>query len=277
MNGDTFPLSLCPTGMVPTRADSPYVPITPEEIAEQVLECAELGISSVHIHARHPDGEPAWQRGIFEEIIRLLRADRPDLVVCVTTSGRLEGSLERRSDVLNLEGDLTPDMASLTLSSMNFSASASVNSPETVQALAKLMLEKGIVPELEIFDTGMVNYLHYLQAKGLLHPPFVVNLLLGGVASSQATPLDLGVLVERLPEGTLWSVAGIGRAQLPATAMGLAAGGGVRIGLEDNLHLDSARKRLATNRELVKRVVDIADLLGRAPMAPVAFREAIAR
>lgn len=276
MNGDGFPLSLCPTGMVPTRADSPHVPITPEEIAEQVLDCAELGISSVHLHARHPDGEPAWQRGVFEDIIRRIRSDRPDLVICVTTSGRREGSFVRRSDVLNLEGEVKPDMASLTLSSMNFSGSASVNSPETVQALAKLMLERGILPELEIFDTGMVNYLHYLWSRELLRPPFVVNLLLGGVASAQATPLDLGVLAERLPEGTLWSVAGIGRAQLPATAMGLAAGGGVRIGLEDNLHLDSARKRLATNRELVQRVVDLADILGRQPMAPEVFREAIA-
>ena len=274
---EAFPLSLCPTGMVPQRSDSPYVPIQVEEIVEQVLECAELGITSVHLHARHPDGEPAWQKEVFAEIISNIRVERPDLVICVTTSGRRVSDLAKRADVLELAGDVKPDMASLTLSSMNFASSASINSPETVQALAMKMLESEIVPEIEIFDVGMVNYLNYLERKGLLKGPHVVNLLLGGVATAQAGLLDLGLLVERLPRGSLWSAAGIGRAQLRANALGLAAGGGVRVGLEDNLHYDDTRLELATNAGLVRRVLELADSLGRRPMTPGEFRDVLGR
>jgi 3-keto-5-aminohexanoate cleavage enzyme len=275
MKQTAFPLSLCPTGMVPTRADSRYVPLSPQEIADQVLECAEIGITSVHLHARDQSGEPAWQKDYYSEIISRIRPHSPELVICVTTSGRIEGSLARRADVLELDGDVKPDMASLTLSSMNFASTASVNSPQVVTALAKLMLEKGIKPELEIFDTGMVNYVNYLFAKGVLQPPFIANLLLGGVATSQATPLDLGFMLERLPAATTWLVAGIGRSQLSANVMGLASGGGVRVGLEDNLHFDDARSRLATNLELVKRVLDIGNSMGRQVMSPGEFRERV--
>jgi len=275
MKQTAFPLSLCPTGMVPTRADSPHVPISPQEIADQVLECAAIGITTVHLHARDESGEPAWQKEYYSEIISRIRPHNPELVICVTTSGRKEGSLERRADVLELDGDVKPDMASLTLSSMNFASTASVNSPQTVAALATLMLEKGIKPELEIFDTGMVNYFKYLVAKGILKPPFMANLILGGVASSQETPLDLGFMLERIPTRTTWLVAGIGRSQLSANVMGLASGGGVRLGLEDNLHFDDARSRLATNLELVKRISDIGNAMGRQVMSPGEFRESV--
>jgi len=257
--------------------DSPHVPVGPEEIAEQVLDCADLGISSVHLHARGPTAEPAWQRDIFADIISRIRVERPDLVICVTTSGRVETAVDKRSDVLQLEGAVKPDMASLTLSSMNFAASASINAPDTVKELAGIMRDRSVVPELEIFDTGMVNYLRYLASKDLVGPPYVVNFILGGIATAQATPLDLGHLVERLPADSLWSVGGIGRAQLPSTAMSLGAGGGVRVGLEDNLYFDSARTRLATNRELVTRVLEIGAALGRRPMTPAELRTRIGR
>ncbi len=272
---DDFPLSLCPTGMVPTRADSPHVPISAEEIAEQVLSCAEIGVTSVHLHARGHDQQPVWEKDHFAEIVRLLRLERPELVICVTTSGRTVSEVSKRADVLHLDGDVKPDMASLTMSSMNFSHTASVNAPRTVHDLAAMMHERGIVPELEIFDSGMVNYVNYMVSKGLLKPPYVANLILGGIATAQATPLDLGFLVERLPRGTTWSVGGIGRSQLTANVLGLAAGGGVRVGLEDNLHLDSARTRLATNRELVTRVVDIAAAMDRFVMSPEDFRREV--
>jgi 3-keto-5-aminohexanoate cleavage enzyme len=273
MENNAFPLSLCPTGMVPKRQDSPHVPLEVGEIVDQVLECAELGITSAHIHARNHSGDPAWQRDYYAEIISRIREVRPDLVICATTSGRVESDVEKRADVLNLEGGLKPDMASLTLASMNFANSASVNSPQVVATLAERMLEKGIKPELEIFDTGMVNYANYLFSKGLLKPPFVANLLLGGIATAQATPLDLGSMISRLPAQTIWLVAGIGRSQLSANVLGLAAGGGVRVGLEDNLHLDDSRKRLATNMELVKRIVSIGESMDRPVMTSEEFRQ----
>lgn len=261
--------------MVPQRADSPHVPLTPVEIADQVLECAEVGITSVHLHARDEHGEPAWQRDYYADIISRIRPHRPELVLCVTTSGRREASIDRRSNVLDLEGDVRPDMASLTLSSMNFAKSASVNAPDTIQALATTMLERGITPELEIFDTGMLNFAHYLIGKGILRPPFVVNLLLGGVATAQATALDLGSLMARLPEPSVWLVAGIGQSQITANILGLVSGGGVRVGLEDNLHFDTARTRLATNLELVTRIHRIAGELERPLMTSEQFREQV--
>ncbi len=275
MTSNTFPLSLAPTGMVPRRNDSPHVPLTPHEIADQVLECAEVGVTSVHLHARDVNGDPVWQKEYYAEIIYLIRASRPEIVICVSTSGRSVSDVKKRSDVLDLEGDLRPEMGSLTLASMNFAQSASVNSPETVQYLASAMLERGIVPELEVFDTGMVNYLSYLIHKGFLKAPFVVNLILGGIATAQLHPLELGLLLQRLPEESLWSVGGIGRAQLPANLLGLAAGGGVRVGLEDNLHLDDARAALATNKKLVERVVTIAELMGKRVMSSTEFRRQV--
>ena len=269
---EPFALSLCPTGMVPTRADSPYVPLTPEEIADDVLACVERGITSVHLHARDADGHPAWEPDYYADIISRIRPHAPELVICVTTSGRLESSVAKRSAVLDLDGDLKTDMASLTLASMNFSREESVNAPQTVQTLAQMMLERGIKPELEVFDTGMLNYAHYLIGKGLLTPPYVVNFLLGGIATAQATPLDLGSLLARLPQPATWLVAGIGTSQLSANTLGLASGGGVRVGLEDNLHLDSSRSVLATNRALVERIHRIAGELGRPVMSSSQFR-----
>jgi 3-keto-5-aminohexanoate cleavage enzyme len=259
--------------MVPTRQDSPHVPLSAEEIAEQVLEVAPLGVTSVHLHARGADGAPVWQRDYFEDIILRIKEHNTDLVICVTTSGRIESELSRRADVLDITGLAKPDMASLTLSSMNFASEASVNSPSVVQQLAQTMLERGIKPELEVFDTGMLNYVHYLITKGLLTPPYVMNFILGGPATAQATALDLGLLMSRVPEHTLWLAGGIGRSQLTANALALSSGGGVRIGLEDNLHWDSARKRLATNKELVERVVGLAEILESAPMSPGEFRK----
>jgi uncharacterized protein (DUF849 family) len=160
---------------------------------------------------------------------------------------------------------------------MNFSKEASVNSPDTIQELASLMREKDIVPELEIFDTGMLNYAHYLMGKGLLKSPLVINFLLGGVATAQATPLDLGVLLARVPKESIWLVAGIGTAQLSANVLGLASGGGVRVGLEDNLHLDTQRTQLATNRQLVERVHRLAEEMGRPMMTSAQLRQRLAR
>jgi uncharacterized protein (DUF849 family) len=156
---------------------------------------------------------------------------------------------------------------------MNFANSESINSPSTVKSLASEMKERGIKPELELFDFGMANYMKYLESKELLKPPFIVNFILGGVASAQPTLSELGLLVSNLPDSSVWSVGGIGRAQLTANALGLVGGGGVRVGLEDNLFFDSSRDRLASNFELVERVLDLGKILGRRPMSPETFRE----
>ena len=127
------------------------------------------------------------------------------------------------------------------------------------------MLEAGIRPELEAFDLGMLNYAKYLIRKKLLRPPYYFNLIVGNVACAQADLMTMGLMVRELPVGSVWSAGGVGNAQLTANTMALLGGGGVRVGLEDNIWLDDKRTRLASNRELVERVVLIARTLGREP------------
>jgi 3-keto-5-aminohexanoate cleavage enzyme len=123
--------------MIPTHAITLHIPLTPEEIIADVLKCRELGITTVHLHARDDNGETTYKRDVYAEIIRGIRNVDTDLILCVSTSGRNFNEFERRSDVLDLDGDLKPDMASLTLSYLNFNQTASINSPDTIQALAK--------------------------------------------------------------------------------------------------------------------------------------------
>lgn len=261
-----FIFNFTPTGMIPTKDMTPHVPVQPDEIIREVLEAAALGVNMVHIHARDPKTqEPTHKKEIYADIIRGIRAECPDLVVCVTTSGRTYSEFAKRSECLDLTGDLKPDFGSLTLSSLNFNRIASINSPDMIQDLAKKMLDNGIRPELEAFDLGMINYAYYLIKKGLIRPPYYFNLILGNIACAQANLLSLGLMIKELPEQSVWSVGGIGEHQLEMNAMSLVAGGGVRIGIEDNVYLDKDKKRLATNKELIERISIIAKTLGRKP------------
>jgi uncharacterized protein (DUF849 family) len=264
-----FMLNFTPTGMIPTKKMTPHVPVTPDEIIEDVLQVASLGVTIVHLHARDPvTGEPTYKKEIYSEIIRGIRKENKDLILSVSSSGRTFGKLEERSECLELDGELKPDLASLTLSSLNFNKQASVNAPDMIKDLAKEMMKKGIRPELEVFDLGMINYAKYLIRKGLIVPPYYFNLILGNIACAQADMLHLGLMVKDLPEESIWAVGGVGNAQLKMNAMSVVAGGGVRIGLEDNIWYDSERTRLATNRDLVKRIILIADALDRKPYTP---------
>ena len=261
-----FILNFAPTGMIPTKQMPPKVPLLPEEIVGQVIEAAVLGANMVHIHARDIEtGQPTYKKEIYSEIISGIRKKNKGLIICVSTSGRTYSEFEKRSECLELTGDLKPDFGSLTLSSLNFNSQASINSPQMIQDLAKVMLDRGIKPELEAFDTGMINYAHYLIKKGLIKPPYYFNLILGNIACAQANLLSLGLMINELPENSIWSVGGVGNFQLKMNVMSILTGGGVRIGLEDNIYFDLERTRLATNRELVERIVQIAKVLSCTP------------
>lgn len=259
-------LNLTPTGMIPTKAMSAHVPVSPAEIVADVSTCVPHGVSIVHLHARDEKGLPTFRREVFAEIIEGIRSSHPELVLVVSTSGRTYSEFEQRSDVLRLKGGLKPDMASLTLGSLNFNKVASINSPDMIMRLAETMQEEGIKPELEVFDLGMVNNAHYLIRKGLITPPYYFNFILGNIASAQARLLHLGLLTSELPPESFWSVGGVGGFQLSMNTVGIACGDGVRVGLEDNLFLDEERKVLATNLSLVERVERVVAALGR-PLA----------
>ena len=268
-------INFCPTGMIPTKDMTPYVPITPEEIARDVKRAMDIGITMVHLHARYDIGAPCWSKEFYSRIIEKVREFGPELVICVSTSGRHGAMLAERLDVLRLDGDVKPDVASLTLSSLNFNKESSVNPPKTIRVLAKTMRDSGIKPELEVFDTGMVNYAKYLADKGIIEAPYYFNLILGNSACAQATPLHLGVMVNDLPPYSFWSVGGVGDYQLTANAMAIAAGGGVRVGLEDNIWWDSERDRLATNENLLVRIHNLADIHLREVMTPAQLRKGL--
>lgn len=268
-----FLLNFTPTGMIPTKEMTPHVPILPHEIGVQVDEAVALGANMVHLHARDAvSGKPTYQKDIYAQIVSEVRSRHPALVICLSTSGRDFPGFNERSECLDLTDDLRPDMGSLTLSSLNFNAQASMNSPDMIQALAKKMQDKGIKPELEVFDLGMINYAHYLIKKGLITPPYYFNLILGNIACAQANLLSLGLMIKELPAESIWSVGGIGDAQLRMNAIGIVDGGGVRVGLEDNIYFDSERTQLATNTQLVQRVIDIAQTMGRTPYSHLAAR-----
>jgi len=268
-------INLAPTGMIPTREMSPYVPIQPDEVIADVLACASVGITLVHIHARETDGRPTYKKEIYARIVSGIREKRPDLIICVSCSGRDFGELEKRADVLNLTGDLCPDMASLTLSSLNFPKQASVNEPSMVYALAQRMLDRGIRPEFEVFDLGMANYARVLVQKLELEQPIYANVILGNIATAQADLLSIATLITMLPEKAIWTLGGIGFTQAQVTAIGAIMAPGVRIGLEDNLWADAQRTNLATNRSMVERIQGLAQTMERPIMTASELRRVL--
>jgi uncharacterized protein (DUF849 family) len=228
----------------------------------------------VHLHARDVHtGEPTYKAEVYQDIIAGIRQFSQDLVVCVSLSGRTLQEFEKRAEPLQIEGDVKPDMGSLTLSSINFNRVASMSSPDMIQSLAQEMKRRGILAELEAFDVGMINYAKYLERKGLLEPPHYFNLLLGNIACAQADLLHAGLMVRDLPLHSYWSIAGIGDAQLMMNAIAIAAGGGVRVGLEDNIWYDPSRTRLACNADLLRRIHRLAEVNERRIMLPGQLRE----
>jgi len=267
-------VNFTPTGMIPTKEMTPYVPVSVQEIVEDVHQAAEIGITMVHVHARDGGtGEPTHNANVYGDIIAGIRKFSPDLVISVSLSGRTIREFEKRAEPLQLGGNVKPDMGSLTLSSVNFNREASVNTPDMIQALAQAMRQRGILPELEAFDAGMINYAKYLERRGLLESPHYFNLLLGNIACAQADLLHAGVMIRDLPPNSFWSLAGIGDTQLMMNSIAIAAGGGVRVGLEDDIWYDPARTRLARNADLLRRIHRLAESNERQVMAPAELRK----
>ena len=210
----------------------------------------------VHLHARnHIDETPAFEKEIYQEIIAGIRSKNVSIPICVSTSGRDFNEFWKRSDVLKLKPPYKPDFASLTLGSFNFLKQTSVNTPETIKALLTMMIDNGIKPEFEIFDTGMIHYGKYLIKEFSLAPPYYFNFIFGNISTAQANIKCLSHAIMDLPDGALWTAGGIGSTQLKMNVMGLLSGGGVRVGLEDCIWMDKQKREPATNKCLVERIV----------------------
>jgi uncharacterized protein (DUF849 family) len=267
-------INFTPTGMIPTKEMTPHVPISPEEIIEDVRRAVDIGITMVHLHAREAaTGNSTYKAEVFGQIIAGIRSFSEDLIICVSLSGRCISEFEKRAEPLRLDGNLKPDMGSLTLSSLNFNRVASMNSPDMIQKLADEMKSRGILAELEAFDAGMINYAKYLERKCFLEPPHYFNLLLGNIACAQADLLHTGIMIHDLPDNSYWSLAGIGNYQWMMNSIAVVSGGRVRVGHEDNIWYDTARTRLATNSDLLLRIHKLAEATGRKVMSPAKLRE----
>ncbi len=256
-------INVAMTGMVPTKKDNPHVPVSIDEIIEDAVKCYKAGASILHVHARNEEQQPTYEKEIYAQIIKGIRNQCADVIICATTSGRVHNTFKKRSQVLELSGDLKPDMGSLTMGSLNFPKQASVNTPEMIERLALKMKKNGIVPEIEIFEVGMVSATKVMIKKGILKPPFYFNLLFGSVYSIPATMFDLSYMVKSLPPDVNWAAAGIGKFQLKINFASVLMGGNVRVGLEDNLFYNQENKELATNEMLISRVSKFANEIGR--------------
>jgi len=253
------------TGSRITREATPYITITPEEIVTSATECEEAGASIVHIHVRDPNtGLGTQDIGLFRQVVEPLR-EKTDLVLCLTTSG-IPGrnlSIEERLTPLELE----PELASFDAGSINLGGSAFINTPEFLQAAAIRMREKGVKPELEIFDVGMMVTCLRMREEGSFTDPLHFQFVLGTPWGIPGTPQSLLHLLGYLPERSTWSVIGIGKTHLPMSMMGLILGGHIRVGMEDNVYY--TKSGLAkSNAQFVERIIRIAKEYGREVATP---------
>jgi 3-keto-5-aminohexanoate cleavage enzyme len=256
------------TGMVHTKKNTPHLPVTVDEIISDACACRNAGASIVHIHARDETGKPTYKKEIYGQIIKGIRRLCPDLIICASTSGRLHNTFGKRSQVLELKGEEKPDFGSLTMGPLNFPETVSINTVEMIENLAIKMRESGIIPEIEVFEPGMINTSKVLIKKGVLTKPFYFNILLGSVYSTPATLPDLIHMVQSLPDEAVWSAAGIGRFQLNINLAAVIMGGHIRVGLEDNIYYDSRKRQPATNVMLIERMVRFCREIGREVATP---------
>ena len=250
------------TGAEVTRAQQPNLPLTPEEIAVDALACYEAGASIVHIHARDTEGNPTQDAQVYKEIKDKI-AEKCNIIFQPSTGGAVWHTPEQRLQPV----DLAPEMATLSCGTCNFGADVFMNSEEYMEKFAKKMMEVGVKPEIEVFERGMIENAKTLVKKGLLKTPLHVDFVLGVPGACPGTPEDLMYMVRQLPEDWTWTVAGIGRSELPLAVMAIILGGHVRVGFEDNVYY--GKGRLAkSNAELVERIVRIAKEVGREIATP---------
>ncbi len=258
------------TGSHISRKQTPYIPILPGEIAQSGIEAWRSGASVLHVHVRDPaTGLGSQDVSIFKDVVDRIRAET-DAILCLTTSGIPGRNLPTAERLQSLT--LRPEMVSFDAGSINMGENVFLNPKEFLDALAQETRAAGIKPELEVFDIGMVyTCLRYLE-KGLFRSPLHFQFVLGTPNGMPATGKSLVYLTEIIPQGSTWSVIGTGPGQLPMAVMGLAMGGHVRVGLEDNIYF-SKGVLARSNAELVERVVRIAREFGREIATPSEARE----
>jgi len=258
-------ITVAATGAEVTKDQNPNLPTTPAEIALDAIRCRQAGAAMIHVHGRLPDGSPTQSAEVYAEIIRQVRACT-DIIVQTSTGGAVGMTADERLQPVKLR----PEMASLTTGTVNFGRDVFMNPPELIEYFARTMVENGVVPEIEAFDLGHVGTALALVKQGVLTLPLHFDFVMGVPGGIGPSVRNLLHMAESLPDGCTWSVAGIGRAQLPLATAAIVLGGNVRVGLEDNLFY--TKGVLATNEMLVARMVRISAELGREVATPAEAR-----
>ena len=253
-------------GSRPTKKMNPAVPYSPEEIAASAIECCKAGAAVAHVHVRNPiTGENEHNIDYFREVLDRIR-EACDIIVNLTTSASyLQGSDvgQRRLQPVFLK----PDMCSFDLGSVNFFDRVFLNPPDWAEEAAKCMKDNDVKPEIEVFDTGHISQAIDLIRKGLIQSPPYFQICMGVKWGIEATAENLLFMKSKLPAGAVWSVLGVGKAQLPMITLAMILGGHVRVGFEDNIYVKQG-VLASSNAQMVEGAVDLAERLGRRVVAP---------
>ncbi len=250
-----------------TKKNNPNVPYTVEEIGREAESAYNAGASIIHLHVRYDDGTPTQDKKRFRECIEEIKRRCPDVIIQPSTGGAVGMSDEERLQPV----ELLPEMASLDCGTLNFGGDEIfVNTESTIKNFGKTMIEKGVKPEIEVFDKGMIDYAIRFAKEGYILKPMHFNFVMG--VQIAATARDLVYMVESIPEGSTWTVTGIGRHEFPMATMAIVMGGHVRVGFEDNVYI-SKGVLAKSNGELVEKAVKIARELGREIASPDEARE----
>ncbi len=281
MNSKTF-LTCAVTGNITTPDQTPHLPVTPAQIANECLAAAQAGAAAVHIHVRDPQtGKPSMELELYREVFDTIRRANPELIINLTTGpgGRFIPSVddprvaapgstlvqpEKRVEHVRV---LKPDVCSLDLNTMNSGGDVVINTPRNVRIMAKIMREAGVKPELEIFDSGDMHLARDLIADGTLEGPGMWTFVTGVKYGFSSSPETLLYARSLLPAGAIWSAFGIGRFEFPIVAQAWLAGGHVRVGMEDNIYLEKG-VLAQSNAELVLKAKRVIEDLGGALATP---------
>lgn len=249
-----------------TREQTKYLPITPQEIADEAARCREAGAAVIHLHVRNDDGSPTQSRERFAETIERIRA-KTDCIIQVSTGGAIGMSIDERAQPL----DCKPEMATLNCGTLNFGDDVFINTRPQIRDLAARLRASGAVAELECYEVGHVEEALALAEKGIIERPLHFQFVMGVPGGITAREENLRYLVSLVPKGATWAVAAVGRFQQPLTELAMRLGGHARVGLEDNIYL-SKGVLAEGSAPLVARAAAYAKTIGRAPIEPARAR-----
>ena len=266
---DKLIISACICGAEVTKENNPAVPYTVEEVVREAKSAYDAGAALIHLHVRWDDGTPTQDKGRFQEMVDAIRKECPEVIIQPSTGGAVGMTdLER---LQSTEITPTPEMATLDCGTCNFGGDEIfINTDNTIANFGDIMKERGIKPECEVFDKGMIDLALKAAKKGHIDYPIHFDFVLG--VQMTATIRDLVIMATSITADSTWTATGIGKNAWGIAAATIAMGGHVRVGFEDNVYM-SKGVLAKSNGEMVERVVQMAKLLNREVATPAEARE----